>query len=57
MYEHVRTQNTYAWITDTASSNPISATKIANGISVNAATIIPDVNSLNRNVERIFSSV
>lgn len=57
MYEHVRTQNTYAWITDTANSNPIRATKIANGIRVNAATIIPDVNSLNKNVERIFSSV
>jgi hypothetical protein len=50
-------QKTYAWITDTAISSPISATKIAKGISVTIATRIPDVNSCARNVDRIFSRV
>lgn len=45
MYEQVSTQKTYAWITDTANSNPINATKIANGINVNAATKIPALNN------------
>lgn len=45
MYEHTSTENTYAWITDTANSNPINATKIAKGINVNAATMIPALNN------------
>ena len=56
-YEQVRIQNTYAWITETANSNPISATKIAKGISVTTATSRELVNSCAKNVERILSRV
>ena len=42
---------------ETASSRPISATKIANGISVTKNTTTLVVNSWYRNVLRIFRSV
>lgn len=48
---------TYAWITITPISRPISATKIANGISVTTAIRILLVKSVNMKPARIVSSI
>jgi len=57
IYELVNRQNTYAWIKLTAISNPTNAINIVNGTRVIVATIIPDVNNVANNPDKIFRRV
>lgn len=53
MYEHTSRQNTYAWITETPSSNKIIPKNKPKGISVKKNTIILLVNILNKKLDNI----
>jgi len=55
IYEHVNKQNTYAWMKLTAISRPHSKIKIAKGTKVTKNTIIPLVNNLANNPDKIFN--
>lgn len=56
-YEQVKIVNTYAWISDTAISNPTSAIKMAIGSSVTKNNSTPLVKAGYRNPLRILSNV